>query len=125
MVLMPCQPLTEVSCDFKVTALSSELSDERFRGDAVSQALDMERAERLRLCRENKELQVHHGRCARGDAHACVHPDTDSDTYSQFHVRAFARDRIFTYSPLMCQKIQNTHSGCHLIISHIFFFKLL
>uniref|UniRef100_A0AAZ3SFM8 Myosin motor domain-containing protein n=1 Tax=Oncorhynchus tshawytscha TaxID=74940 RepID=A0AAZ3SFM8_ONCTS len=42
----------------KVTAVSSELSDERFRGEAVSQALDMERGERLRLTRENKELQV-------------------------------------------------------------------
>uniref|UniRef100_A0A4W5PJ96 Myosin motor domain-containing protein n=1 Tax=Hucho hucho TaxID=62062 RepID=A0A4W5PJ96_9TELE len=41
----------------KVTAVSSELSDERFRGEAVSQALDMERGERLRLTRENKELQ--------------------------------------------------------------------
>ncbi|XP_072570134.1 unconventional myosin-XVIIIb isoform X2 [Paramormyrops kingsleyae] len=47
----------------KVTALSSELSDERFRGDAVSQALDMERAERLRLCKENKELQGRWDQC--------------------------------------------------------------
>lgn len=42
----------------QVTAVTSELSDERFRGDAVGQALDVERAERLRLSRENKELQV-------------------------------------------------------------------
>ncbi|XP_053728507.1 unconventional myosin-XVIIIb-like isoform X2 [Synchiropus splendidus] len=42
----------------KVTAVTSELSDERFRGDAVGQALDVERAERLRLSRENKELQT-------------------------------------------------------------------
>uniref|UniRef100_A0AAY4B364 Myosin motor domain-containing protein n=1 Tax=Denticeps clupeoides TaxID=299321 RepID=A0AAY4B364_9TELE len=42
----------------KVTAMSSELSDERFRGDAVNQALDVERTERLRLSKENKELQV-------------------------------------------------------------------
>uniref|UniRef100_A0A3Q3LZS0 Myosin motor domain-containing protein n=1 Tax=Labrus bergylta TaxID=56723 RepID=A0A3Q3LZS0_9LABR len=42
----------------KVTAVTSELSDERFRGDAVGQALDVERAERLRLSRENKDLQV-------------------------------------------------------------------
>ncbi|XP_030625348.1 unconventional myosin-XVIIIb [Chanos chanos] len=42
----------------KVTAVTSELSDERFRGDAVSQALDIERAERLRLYKENKELQT-------------------------------------------------------------------
>uniref|UniRef100_A0A8C9W259 Myosin XVIIIB n=1 Tax=Scleropages formosus TaxID=113540 RepID=A0A8C9W259_SCLFO len=40
----------------KVTALSSELCDERFRGEAVSQALDVERAERLRLAKESKEL---------------------------------------------------------------------
>lgn len=38
--------------------MTSELSDERFRGDAVGQALDVERAERLRLSRENKDLQV-------------------------------------------------------------------
>uniref|UniRef100_A0A8C6MEW9 Myosin motor domain-containing protein n=1 Tax=Nothobranchius furzeri TaxID=105023 RepID=A0A8C6MEW9_NOTFU len=45
------------SLETKVTAVTSELSDERFRGDAVGQALDVERAERLRLGRENKELQ--------------------------------------------------------------------
>ncbi|MEQ2268133.1 hypothetical protein XENORESO_015894, partial [Xenotaenia resolanae] len=39
-----------------VTAVTSELSDERFRGDAVGQALDVERAERLRLGKENKDL---------------------------------------------------------------------
>lgn len=39
-------------------AVVSELSDERFWGEAMSQALDTERAERLRLTRENKELQV-------------------------------------------------------------------
>uniref|UniRef100_A0A3Q2U147 Unconventional myosin-XVIIIb n=1 Tax=Fundulus heteroclitus TaxID=8078 RepID=A0A3Q2U147_FUNHE len=37
-------------------SVTSELSDERFRGDAVGQALDVERAERLRLTRENKDL---------------------------------------------------------------------
>lgn len=47
----------------QVTAVTSELSDERFRGDAVGQALDVERAERLRLFRENKELQVDSLRC--------------------------------------------------------------
>ncbi|KAJ7988380.1 hypothetical protein DPEC_G00322950 [Dallia pectoralis] len=47
----------------KVTAISSELSDERFRGDAVSQALDTERGERLRLTRENKELQTRLDQC--------------------------------------------------------------
>ncbi|XP_026130318.1 unconventional myosin-XVIIIb-like isoform X1 [Carassius auratus] len=41
----------------KVTAVVSELSDERFRGEAMSQALDSERTERLRLAKENKELQ--------------------------------------------------------------------
>ncbi|XP_069557143.1 unconventional myosin-XVIIIb-like isoform X1 [Brachyistius frenatus] len=42
----------------KITAVTSELSDERFRGDAVGQALDVERAERLRLSRDNKDLQA-------------------------------------------------------------------
>lgn len=42
----------------QVTAVTSELSDERFRGDAVGQALDVERAERLRLSRDNRDLQV-------------------------------------------------------------------
>ena len=42
----------------QVTAVTSELSDERFRSDAVGQTLDVEKAERLRLSRENKELQV-------------------------------------------------------------------
>ncbi len=42
----------------QVTAVVSELSDERFRGEAMSQALDTERTERLRLAKENKELQV-------------------------------------------------------------------
>uniref|UniRef100_A0A8C5A4H3 Myosin motor domain-containing protein n=1 Tax=Gadus morhua TaxID=8049 RepID=A0A8C5A4H3_GADMO len=47
----------------KVTAVTCELSDERFRGDAVGQALDVERAERLRLCKENKELQTRLDQC--------------------------------------------------------------
>uniref|UniRef100_A0A8C6MID4 Myosin motor domain-containing protein n=1 Tax=Nothobranchius furzeri TaxID=105023 RepID=A0A8C6MID4_NOTFU len=51
------------SLETKVTAVTSELSDERFRGDAVGQALDVERAERLRLGRENKELQVRLDQC--------------------------------------------------------------
>lgn len=50
----------------QVTAVMCELSDERFRGDAISQALDIERSERLRLAKENKELQVH-------DKHHLVH----------------------------------------------------
>ncbi|KAK6476370.1 unconventional myosin-XVIIIb-like [Huso huso] len=41
----------------KVTDLSSELSDERFKGEAVCQVLDSERAERLRLNREVNFLQ--------------------------------------------------------------------
>ncbi|XP_034566021.1 unconventional myosin-XVIIIb [Notolabrus celidotus] len=47
----------------KVTAVTSELSDERFRGDAVGKALDVERAERLRLSRENKDLQARLDQC--------------------------------------------------------------
>lgn len=39
-------------------AVVSELTDERFWGEAVSQTLDTERSERLRLTKENKELQV-------------------------------------------------------------------
>uniref|UniRef100_A0A3Q3WV61 Myosin motor domain-containing protein n=1 Tax=Mola mola TaxID=94237 RepID=A0A3Q3WV61_MOLML len=49
---------TADSLDTKVTAVTSELSDERFRSDAVGQTLDVEKAERLRLSRENKELRV-------------------------------------------------------------------
>ncbi|KAI7793466.1 putative unconventional myosin-XVIIIb, partial [Triplophysa rosa] len=48
---------TADNLETKVTAVTCELSDERFRGDAISQALDIERAERLRLAKENKELQ--------------------------------------------------------------------
>ncbi|XP_032426317.1 unconventional myosin-XVIIIb isoform X3 [Xiphophorus hellerii] len=51
------------SLETKVTAVTSELSDERFRGDAVGQALDMERAERLRLSRENKDLLARLDQC--------------------------------------------------------------
>ncbi|KAK7929716.1 hypothetical protein WMY93_006111 [Mugilogobius chulae] len=51
------------SLETKVTAVTSELSDERFRGDAVGQALDVERAERLRLSRENKDLQLRVEQC--------------------------------------------------------------
>uniref|UniRef100_A0A8C1NDG2 Myosin XVIIIB n=1 Tax=Cyprinus carpio TaxID=7962 RepID=A0A8C1NDG2_CYPCA len=49
---------TADNLETKVTAVVSELSDERFRGEAMSQALDNERTERLRLTKENKELQV-------------------------------------------------------------------
>ncbi|KAF7701100.1 unconventional myosin-XVIIIb-like isoform X2 [Silurus meridionalis] len=48
---------TADNLETKITAVVSELSDERFRGEAVSQALDTERTERLRLIKENKELQ--------------------------------------------------------------------
>uniref|UniRef100_A0A8C2H325 Myosin motor domain-containing protein n=1 Tax=Cyprinus carpio TaxID=7962 RepID=A0A8C2H325_CYPCA len=48
---------TADNLETKVTAVISELSDERFRGEAMSQALDNERTERLRLTKENKELQ--------------------------------------------------------------------
>ncbi|XP_058268245.1 unconventional myosin-XVIIIb-like isoform X2 [Hemibagrus wyckioides] len=48
---------TSDNLETKIMAAVSELSDERFRGEAVSQALDTERAERLRLTKENKELQ--------------------------------------------------------------------
>ncbi|XP_013876026.1 unconventional myosin-XVIIIb isoform X2 [Austrofundulus limnaeus] len=54
---------TADNLETKVTAVTSELSDERFRGDAVGQALDVERAERLRLSRENKDLQTRLDQC--------------------------------------------------------------
>uniref|UniRef100_A0A3P9PHC8 Myosin XVIIIB n=1 Tax=Poecilia reticulata TaxID=8081 RepID=A0A3P9PHC8_POERE len=54
---------TADSLETKVTAVTSELSDERFRGDAVGQALDVERAERLRLSRENKDLLARLDQC--------------------------------------------------------------
>ncbi|XP_012670727.1 unconventional myosin-XVIIIb isoform X2 [Clupea harengus] len=54
---------TAGSLETKVSAISSDLSDERFRGEAVSQALDVERAERLRLSKENKELQARLDQC--------------------------------------------------------------
>ncbi|XP_055369543.1 LOW QUALITY PROTEIN: unconventional myosin-XVIIIb-like [Betta splendens] len=54
---------TADSLETKITAVTSELSDERFRGDAVGQALDVERAERLRLFRENRDLQARLDQC--------------------------------------------------------------
>uniref|UniRef100_A0A8C1NJP3 Myosin XVIIIB n=1 Tax=Cyprinus carpio TaxID=7962 RepID=A0A8C1NJP3_CYPCA len=63
-LLCRVRPLLDVNMDDQrlrskeVTAVVSELSDERFRGEAMSQALDNERTERLRLTKENKELQV-------------------------------------------------------------------
>ncbi|XP_029474880.1 unconventional myosin-XVIIIb [Rhinatrema bivittatum] len=41
----------------KITDLTTELSDERFKGDVACQVLESERAERLRTTREIKELQ--------------------------------------------------------------------
>ncbi|NWX21862.1 MY18B protein, partial [Aegotheles bennettii] len=44
----------------KIIDLTMELSDERYKGDAACQALDGERAERLRGTRELQELQSKH-----------------------------------------------------------------
>ncbi|XP_035391296.1 unconventional myosin-XVIIIb-like isoform X2 [Electrophorus electricus] len=49
---------TADSLETKVTAVVSELSDERFRGECVGQALDTEIAERRRLAKETKDLQT-------------------------------------------------------------------
>uniref|UniRef100_UPI003AACADF6 unconventional myosin-XVIIIb-like n=1 Tax=Centroberyx gerrardi TaxID=166262 RepID=UPI003AACADF6 len=54
---------TADSLETKVTAVTSELSDERFRGDAVGQALDVERTERLRLSKDNRDLQARLDQC--------------------------------------------------------------
>ncbi|KAM8960687.1 unconventional myosin-XVIIIb [Pelodytes ibericus] len=42
----------------KITDLTTELSDERFKGEVACQVLDGERAERLKASREFKEMQV-------------------------------------------------------------------
>ncbi|XP_071428058.1 unconventional myosin-XVIIIb [Pithys albifrons albifrons] len=44
----------------KIIDLTTELSDEQYKGDAICQALDGERAERLRGARELQELQSKH-----------------------------------------------------------------
>ncbi|KAM6051904.1 unconventional myosin-XVIIIb [Chlamydotis macqueenii] len=44
----------------KIIDLTTELSDERYKGDVACQALDGERAERLRGARELQELQSKH-----------------------------------------------------------------
>ncbi|XP_027508125.1 unconventional myosin-XVIIIb [Corapipo altera] len=44
----------------KIIDLTTELSDERYKGDVTCQALDGERAERLRDARELQELQSKH-----------------------------------------------------------------
>uniref|UniRef100_A0A8C5LTT9 Myosin XVIIIB n=1 Tax=Leptobrachium leishanense TaxID=445787 RepID=A0A8C5LTT9_9ANUR len=42
----------------KVTDLTTELSDERFKGEVACQVLEAERAERLKAARDIKEIQV-------------------------------------------------------------------
>ncbi|XP_075070551.1 unconventional myosin-XVIIIb isoform X2 [Mixophyes fleayi] len=42
----------------KITDLTTELSDERFKGEVTCQVLEGERAERLRVTREIKEMQI-------------------------------------------------------------------
>lgn len=42
----------------QITDLTSELADERFKGDVACQALESERAERLQALREVQELKV-------------------------------------------------------------------
>ncbi|NXY07659.1 MY18B protein, partial [Pteruthius melanotis] len=51
---------TTESLESKVIDLTTELSDERYKGDVACQALDGERAERLRGTRELQELQSKH-----------------------------------------------------------------
>ncbi|XP_058707534.1 unconventional myosin-XVIIIb isoform X2 [Poecile atricapillus] len=52
--------LTTESLESKIIDLTTELSDERYKGDVTCQALDGERAERLRGTRELQELQSKH-----------------------------------------------------------------
>uniref|UniRef100_A0A8W4FLF9 Myosin XVIIIB n=1 Tax=Sus scrofa TaxID=9823 RepID=A0A8W4FLF9_PIG len=47
----------------KIAALTTELADERFKGDMACQVLESERAERLRASREVQELKVTLTRC--------------------------------------------------------------
>ncbi|NXK60422.1 MY18B protein, partial [Sylvietta virens] len=51
---------TTESLESKVIDLTTELSDERYKGDVTCQALDGERAERLRGTRELQDLQSKH-----------------------------------------------------------------
>ncbi|NXX49327.1 MY18B protein, partial [Tricholaema leucomelas] len=51
---------TTEKLESKIIDLTTELSDERYKGDATCQALDGERAERLRGARELQELQSKH-----------------------------------------------------------------
>ncbi|NWV30218.1 MY18B protein, partial [Origma solitaria] len=57
-----CSELRETteSLESKIIDLTTELSDERYKGDVTCQALDGERAERLRGTRELQELQSKH-----------------------------------------------------------------
>ncbi|NWT10267.1 MY18B protein, partial [Vireo altiloquus] len=48
------------SLESKIIDLTTELSDERYKGDVTCQVLDAERAERLRGTRELQELQSKH-----------------------------------------------------------------
>uniref|UniRef100_A0A8C3EKQ9 Uncharacterized protein n=1 Tax=Corvus moneduloides TaxID=1196302 RepID=A0A8C3EKQ9_CORMO len=50
---------TTESLESKIIDLTTELSDERYKGDVTCQALDGERAERLRGTRELQELQIY------------------------------------------------------------------
>ncbi|NXT80674.1 MY18B protein, partial [Zapornia atra] len=51
---------TAEKLESKIIDLTTELSDERYKGDAACQALDGERAERLRGARELQDLQSKH-----------------------------------------------------------------
>ncbi|NWZ94782.1 MY18B protein, partial [Nesospiza acunhae] len=51
---------TTESLESKIIDLTTELSDERYKGDVTCQALDGERAERLRGTRKLQELQSKH-----------------------------------------------------------------
>lgn len=42
----------------QITDLTSELADERFKGDMVCQALESEKVQRLQALREVQELKV-------------------------------------------------------------------
>lgn len=51
-------PRQTLCCAPQIIDLTTELSDERYKGDVACQVLDGERAERLRGARELQELQV-------------------------------------------------------------------
>lgn len=50
---------------FQIADLTTELADERFKGDVACQVLESERAERLRAFREVQELKVSGPECWR------------------------------------------------------------